>query len=561
MTRGISSRASGSGYGAPPPEPRDPPSPTSGAGSPPATTAATRPVLGASGSERGSAARLRSQLELDEQQTDASAHGESRSVRQRRHENPSTSAAPFRQDGLRSSALAGVALSDEGKVDELNTITLHAFLQKANAHSGNTELTKAYCHDVLTEVAAWLKQQRSQPGIRSLADLQKLSHVGEHTAIGALVEDFNSSGAVSVRMGGDHNQLDAIVKALAQAGRGEWAYTPVQLPSSNISREAEQRQHDHLWRSALAGAALADEGRVDALNTATLGVFRQKTDAHPGNTEVTKAYCHDVVTEVAAWLKQQPHQPEIRSLATLQNLWHSDEHAARTLVENFRASGAAPVRLGGDHDQLDAVLIALAQAGRGSYTPVQLPPASSPREVEQRQHNHFQDLALAGGALADAGVVDELNTIALRVFRRRTDMHPGNTEVTKAYCHDVVTEVAAWLKQQPHQPEIRSLATLQNLWHSDEHAARTLVENFRGSGAAPVRMGGNHNNLDTIVSLVENSNGSGAAPVQMGGNHDQLEAVLIALAQAGRGSYTPVQLPPAYGPRGMEQLLHSFSPF
>ena len=280
------------------------------------------------------------------------------------------------------------------------------------------------------------------------------------------------------------------------------------------------------------------------LNTTTLSVFRQKADAHSGNTELTKDYCHDVLMEVAAWLKQQPHKPEIRSLAALQNLWHDDEHAAKTLVENFSGSDAAQVRMGGNDNKLDDIIMALAKAGRGNDTPVQLPPAYDPREqvyygppepayrlreVEQRQHKSFQDLALAGAALSDELRVDQLNTTTLSVFRRRADMHPGNTELTKAYCHDVLTEVAAWLKQQQHKPEIRSLAALQNLWHNDEHAAKILVGNFNSSGAAPVRMGGNDDNLDAIV---------------------------MALAQASRGSITPVQLPPANIDREMERILN-----
>jgi len=346
-------------------------------------------------------------------------------------------------------------------------------------------------------------------------------------------------------------QLDE--QQTAALAPGESRSVRQRLDANPSSSAALLRQRLSLSQ-VLASEASSPESVLDASNTTTLRLFRQRADMHPGNTEVTKAYCHDVVTEVAAWLKQQPHKPEIRSLAALQNLWHSNEHAAKTLVKNFNSSGAAPVRMGGgNHDQLDAVLMALAEASRRGNTPVELPPAYDSRElvlfydgprdresahrlreVEQRQHAAFQGPALAGAALSDEEMVDEFNTSTLRLFRRRTDMHPSNTELTKAYCEEVVTEVAAWLKQQPHKPEIRSLAALQNLWHSDEHAAKTLVKNFNSSGAVPVRMGG---------------------------NDDQLDAVLIALAEASRGRNTPVELPPSNIARMVERLVYSFFPF
>ena len=141
-----------------------------------------------------------------------------------------------------------------------------------------------------------------------------------------------------------------------------------------------------------------DERKGDGLylsrNSATASEtrLRVRLAAH----QVHKAYCEEVVTEVAAWLKQQPHKPEIRSLAALQNLWHSDEHAARTLMENFNSSGAVPVRMGGNDDQLDAVLIALAEASRGRNTPVELPPSNIARRVERLVHGFFHSDNSAG---------------------------------------------------------------------------------------------------------------------------------------------------------------------
>jgi hypothetical protein len=157
-----------------------------------------------------------------------------------------------------SSTVSGAGLSH---IDVVDQRLLAELRQKANVNLDNTPLTKAYCCDVLEELARWLPQHTIYSGVHSLTDL--LDYVDNHPGFGKIVsyleENFINSGKAPVLMGKPgpagrpvYVDLIPIIEALNLSRREPH----ITLPSAAISRQDEQLLHS--IHRALVGGGMKD---------------------------------------------------------------------------------------------------------------------------------------------------------------------------------------------------------------------------------------------------------------------------------------------------------------
>lgn len=162
---------------------------------------------------------------------------------------------------------------------------------------------------------------------------------------------------------------------------------------SNQSRQEGVR---HSATTSSPTLSITELNQVNRLNQVLLAEFRQKADADPDNTPLTKDYCCDVLVELANWLKQQSAYHRMHSLLDLVGYACDDNHlhnhfTARNLEKNFIASGAAPVHMGKPNPLGPIVVIDLGHIiealNLSRHKPrITLPPAFASRQDERWQH-------------------------------------------------------------------------------------------------------------------------------------------------------------------------------
>ena len=192
-----------------------------------------KPAGGTPGRQRGPVAMPRRQSELLQQLQ----QGSSTSLHRQVHAQKS----------------ADATLSDE-QVTQLNREVIATFLQKADAHEDNTQLTLDYWRDVLVEVAGWLKQQTHYPHLRSLVDLQSFLHSlaqqnmrksSYFKHVLDLESHFAASTAAPIRSIGADNQkrLTNLIYAIYDSSL---RFPRIKLPSSGLSRKEEWLLHAYV---------------------------------------------------------------------------------------------------------------------------------------------------------------------------------------------------------------------------------------------------------------------------------------------------------------------------
>ena len=379
-------------------------------------------------------------------------------------------------------------------LDNENRDIVAAFRQQADLHPGNTERTKAYCCAVLEELGAWLQQQTHRPEIRSLQALQQLYRSGDRASVQHarnLARQFDASKAAPVRMGERKSKLVEIVATLAEP-----AGHPLALPPSGISRPAERLLHAcrTIARSQGTLAKDAINVRIPALRA------------------------------MSNWLEDraQQTQPILNDLDSLEKLLrHADPTAVQQVIEAFKQDPAnrwavipiqAAVTSFRDFIQqsdMQSAALRAAEEALFNEDADMLPLPDHPGGLETAIPA-IESTLLASLQDTDAASSSRPGTLSdhevLAAFRQQADLHPGNTERTKAYCCAVLEELGAWLQQQTHRPEIRSLQALQQLYRSGDRAsvqhARNLARQFDASKAAPVRMGERKSKLVEIVATL-----------------------------------------------------------
>ncbi|WP_334189984.1 hypothetical protein [Noviherbaspirillum sp.] len=169
---------------------------------------------------------------------------------------------------------------------------------------------------------------------------------------------------------------------------------------------SRQEGAPHLASASSSTLSVTELNRVNRVNQALLEEFRQKADANPDNTPLTKDYCHDVLVELADWLKQQSAYPGMHSLPALVGFACDDnrrcvDHIAQNLDKHFTDSGAAPVQMGKPSQlsfslnmDLGHIISALSLSRREPH--ITLPPAVTTRQDEWLLHTHRFDLIRQG---------------------------------------------------------------------------------------------------------------------------------------------------------------------
>ncbi len=162
------------------------------------------------------------------------------------------------------------------------------------------------------------------------------------------------------------------------------------------SNQSRQEGASHSSLASTSTLSVAESGRVHRLNQAMLAEFRQKADANPDNTPLTKDYCHDVLEELADWLKQQSTYHTIHSLRALADYacaqnYRRFDRIARDINKDFINSGAARVQMGKPNppslvpdSDLGLIIKALNLSRHESR--IALPPASVSRQDERLIH-------------------------------------------------------------------------------------------------------------------------------------------------------------------------------
>ena len=191
----------------------------------------------------------------------------------------------------------------------------------------------------------------------------------------------------------------ASTSALASPPASSQAIRP---PAAERARAAELRaQLEHAHQTEDLG-----RNRENSENREVLAAFRQRADAYKDNTERSKAYYHAVLEELGAWLQQQTHSPEIRSLHALQQHYQSSGKKclqfARDLVKQFDNWVAVPVRMGGRYNKLFEIVADLnLPAGR----PLKLRQSGISRPAERLLHA-YREIAQKQDRLSEKSSIE-----------------------------------------------------------------------------------------------------------------------------------------------------------